>query len=47
MNSGLRELKLSGDVVIQAGKFMELHGDPVDRMIIASNSRWEFNANPL
>jgi len=36
LNSGLQELKLSGDVAIQAGNFTELHGDPADRMIIAS-----------
>ena len=33
---GLVEIDISGDIAAQAGFLMDLHGDPADRIIIAT-----------
>ena len=36
LESGLRELPLDGEIALAAGAFEDLHGDPADRMIVAT-----------
>lgn len=33
---GIRELPVDGEIAVAAGEFEDLHGDPADRMIIAT-----------
>jgi PIN domain nuclease of toxin-antitoxin system len=34
--AGIRELPLTGDIAVLAGEFDNLHGDPADRIIVAT-----------
>ena len=36
LNSGLNEIPLNGDIGIRAGQLADLHGDPADRIIVAT-----------
>ena len=36
LQDGLQEVPLTGSAAIQAGKFKDFHGDPADRMIVAT-----------
>lgn len=36
LQNGLREIPLQGSTAIRAGQLMDFHGDPADRMIIAT-----------
>ncbi len=36
LSAGIRELPLTGDIAILAGELDALHGDPADRMIVAT-----------
>jgi len=36
LQKGLCELPMYGGVAVRAGEFLELHGDPADRIIIAT-----------
>ena len=36
LDNGLQELLLTGDVAIQSALLNDFHGDPADRMIIAT-----------
>ena len=36
LQHGLQEIQLTGSAAIQAGQFKDFHGDPADRMIVAT-----------
>jgi len=36
LDNGLNEVDLSGDIAIQSAQLRNFHGDPVDRMIVAT-----------
>ena len=36
LQKGLREIPMSGSIAVRAGEFVGLHGDPADRIIIAT-----------
>lgn len=36
LDSGLQEIPVSGAIAIRAGSFIDFHGDPADRLIVAS-----------
>jgi len=36
IDNGLQEMSLSGDIAIQSALLKDLHGDPADRMIVAT-----------
>jgi len=36
LHNGLQELPLSGSIAIRAGSLVDFHGDPADRMIVAT-----------
>ena len=36
LQNGLQEIQLTGSAAIQAGLFKDFHGDPADRMIVAT-----------
>jgi PIN domain nuclease of toxin-antitoxin system len=36
LQDGLQEIPLTGSAAIQAGQFEDFHGDPADRMIVAT-----------
>lgn len=36
LESGLREIPLDGAIAIRAGGLLEFHGDPADRLIVAT-----------
>jgi PIN domain nuclease of toxin-antitoxin system len=36
MNSGLNEIPLDGAIGIRAGQLADMHGDPADRIIVAT-----------
>ena len=36
LESGLQELPLDGEIALAAGAFDDLHGDPADRIIVAT-----------
>lgn len=39
--SGLLELSVDGDIGIAAGNLSDFHGDPADRIIVATAIRWK------
>lgn len=36
LRNGLREIPLSGSIALRAGRLQDFHGDPADRMIVAT-----------
>ncbi len=36
LQNGLREIPLQGSTAVRAGQLMDFHGDPADRMIVAT-----------